>query len=143
MPSNQVLIIDGGYRRSLAADRPVGIVPGAAEYTLRIGDPTLTARLPEVAARGGQLVVCGVSLNGIEAATEFAEIYPDLRISLVTATVFGAKLSVKGQVYLRKSFKRLGIEILDQLAVMRVSQNALHFDGGRPMPFDVAVWAAP
>ena len=129
MSLNQVLIIGG-------ADAFVSLgrrVPGAAQHALNSDDPRLAGRLPEVAALGGQLVVCGGTPTGIEAAAQFAGSYPALRVSLVTRNIFGA--------HLRETFKRLGIEILDQLEIVRVSKNALHFDGGRPMRFDIAVWA--
>jgi NADH dehydrogenase FAD-containing subunit len=121
----------------------IGDIPGAALHTLKVGAPELAIRLPEVAARGGQLVVCGGSLPGIKVAAQFAEDYPGLRVSLVTRRVFGEKLSKEKRASIRESFRRLGIEILDQLEIIQVTENALHFDGGRPMPFDVAVWAVP
>ena len=64
-------------------------VPGVAEYaySLSASGPfsaeSLRDTLPEIAARGGQVVVCGGGATGIETAAQVASVYPQIKVSLV------------------------------------------------------------
>src|SRR5215510_10616985 len=67
-------------------------IPGVAEHALSLGTQEaafkLRARLAEVVAQHGRLIVCGGGPSGIESATEIAEAYPTLKISLITSEAF-------------------------------------------------------
>ncbi len=61
-------------------------VPGADAHAYRLtasgprSAQALAERARELAARSGRMVVVGGGLTGIEAAAEFAETYPNLRV---------------------------------------------------------------
>ncbi len=121
-------------------------VAGVADYTLPVGAEStsmqLRARMPEVAARSGQLVVVGGGLTGIESATEMAESDPTLKVTLVTCDRFGSELSEAGAAHVRQVFARLGIKIIDQTRVKSVTAHTLQTDNGA-MTFDLCLWAGP
>ncbi|MEZ4669698.1 MAG: FAD-dependent oxidoreductase [Anaerolineae bacterium] len=119
-------------------------VPGAAEYALSVSTEATThalrERLPAVAARGGTLVVCGGGLTGIETATEFAEAFPDLHVKLLTQGTLGADLSQRGREYLLRTFERLGIEVVNQARITRLTPQQVEYQGGA-VDYDLALWA--
>ncbi|HKV02734.1 MAG TPA: FAD-dependent oxidoreductase, partial [Ktedonobacteraceae bacterium] len=69
-------------------------VPGVAEYAYSLSASgqfsaeALRERLPEIGARGGQVVVCGAGATGIETAAQVASVYPHIKVSLVTRGSF-------------------------------------------------------
>lgn len=97
--------------------------------------------LPAIAARHGELVICGGGLTGIEAATEFAENNPNLRVKMVTAGKVGAGLSDKGRTYLLKTFKRLGISLQENSPISKIEAGKVVLSDGREVPFDACLWA--
>ena len=120
-------------------------VPGVRDHAVTLGGTAqaqaLHVCLADAAARGGHLVVCGGGLTGIEAASECAQAYPGLSVSLVTRGQFGDQLSERGRLYLRGAFTRLGIAVRDGLTVERVRADRLEVTGTRPVPFDLCLWA--
>src|SRR6266550_6760998 len=65
-------------------------VPGVAEYAYSLSArgpfsaEALRETLPEIGARGGQVVICGGGATGIETAAQVASVYPQIKVSLVT-----------------------------------------------------------
>jgi NADH dehydrogenase FAD-containing subunit len=120
-------------------------VPGVDEYALSVSTEATTIelqqRLPEIASHGGRVVVCGGGLTGIESATEIAETYPNLKVTLITDGDFGEQLSKRGQKYLREWFAKRQIEVIDQAAITRVTPIQVEYEGGA-VPFDVCLWSA-
>lgn len=120
------------------------VVPGGKEYALSLSTEATTLalreRLPQVAARGGRVLIIGGGLTGIESSTEIAEAYPGLKVTLVTRGTFGADLSKRGAAYLRETFAKRGIEIVENTPVTRITAQAAEYDGGS-LPFDVCLWA--
>src|SRR5262249_5377916 len=96
-----------GYALGSPTD-PEG-VPGVADYayTLAPHGPLSAAALreilPAVAARGGQVVVCGGGPTGIETAAEFARTYRCLKVRLVSQGPFGLFLGEHVARYMRRS----------------------------------------
>jgi NADH dehydrogenase len=96
--------------------------------------------LPELAARGGHVLVVGAGLTGLEAATEIAEAYPRLRVELVSSKALEDDLSLRGAAYLRDTFRRQGIALRERTRINRLEANrALTIDGS-VLPFDACVW---
>jgi NADH dehydrogenase FAD-containing subunit len=120
-------------------------VPGVTEYAMSVGTEAtsiqLRDRLPAIAERGGRLVVCGGGFTGFEAATELAETYPNLNVTLVTADTFGEKVSQKGRKYLKEVFERLHINVIDKAAIQQVTANEVRYDGGA-LPYDICLWTS-
>ncbi|MEO8610856.1 MAG: FAD-dependent oxidoreductase [Chloroflexota bacterium] len=121
-----------------------GVVPGGKEYALSLSTEATTLalreKLPNIAARSGRVLVIGGGLTGIESATELAEAYPGLHVTLVTRQAFGSELSKRGAAYLREGFARRGIEIVDNTSITRITAQAAEYEGGA-IPFDVCLWA--
>ena len=96
--------------------------------------------LPALAARNGRLLVCGGGLTGIEAATEFAEAFPALRVTLTTSGQLGAGASPKAQRYLRAAFARLGLQLIEATRVTRIAAGRA-YTSADPIDFDLCLWA--
>ncbi|MEV4568142.1 FAD-dependent oxidoreductase [Nonomuraea sp. NPDC049419] len=112
--------------------------PGVAEhaYTAETaGD--LRARLD---AGGGDLVVVGGGLTGVEMAAELAESYPAWRVALATGGAVGAGLSDKGRRHLARTFGRLGVRTHEWTRVTGVGPDGVRTDQG-VITADVVVWA--
>lgn len=102
---------------------------------------TFRAQLPTMAANRGHLLVVGGGLTGIEAATECAEQYPELQVTLVTKGKLGAALSAAGAAHLRRLFARLQIDLIEGVAVEMFSENVAHCSDGREISFTGCLWA--
>ncbi len=89
---------------------------------------------------GGRVAVIGGGLTGIEGATEFAEAYPTLNITLMTGGIFGDQFSRAGKAYLIAVFNRLGINVIENTPVRRVDDAGIHTDQG-VIHYDVTLWA--
>lgn len=118
-------------------------VPGTDghAYTLdHTSAGALAERLPGVAARGGRLLVVGGGITGVEVATELAETYPGLDITLVTRRSFASQLSPAARVHIRKAFDRFGIHFMENTGVLHLEEHGALTDRGGTIPFDVCVW---
>ena len=118
-------------------------VPGIQEHAFALGSEAnaiaLRDRLTHI-RQGGRLIICGGGLTGIEAATELAETYPALKVTLMTRDGFGAQLSERGRQYVRQVFDRLHIEVVDNATVRRINAGEVVYDGGT-RAFDACLWA--
>jgi NADH:ubiquinone reductase (H+-translocating) len=116
-----------------------------AEHAFPVADldsaRELSKRVPDLAAERGRLVVVGGGLTGIETATELAETHPRLRVRLVTAGQPGGWLSARGRTHLRRTFDRLGIEVLPDVEVTRVDPDGVALADGRKIGAGLTVWA--
>lgn len=121
------------------------LVPGVREhaYTLDHGPAVaLAARLPELAARGGRVLIVGGGNTGVEVSTELAEVYPGLRITLLTRRSFAAQLSAGARTHVRRAFTRLGIRFLEHATVTELREHEAVTAHGESVPYDVCVWVA-
>jgi NADH:ubiquinone reductase (H+-translocating) len=117
-------------------------VPGVREYTFGVTPDevaTLHTKLAS-APNGTQLIVCGSGLTGIESATELAESYPHVHVTLVTRDQFAEQFSRKGQAYIRQMFERMNITVLDNTTIQHVERNAV-IAADQTIPFDFCLWA--
>ena len=119
-------------------------VPGAAEYAMSLGTEAtsiqLRDRLPAIAGRNGHMVIVGGGFTGIEAATELAETYPNLKVTLITRDGFGAKVSVKGRNYLKQVFDDLHIEVIDNANIQQITADEIRYEGGT-LAYDACLWS--
>jgi NADH dehydrogenase len=148
-PAQRRVIVDGQphtYDRLVLAlgsrvDRDA--VPGIAEHAFTLDErsaASLALALPSVARAGGRLLVCGGGLTGIESATELAERYPSLKVTLATAGRFGAGLSPKAARHLKRVFERLQIAVAENVRIAALTAEAALTDGA-PLGFEICVWA--
>lgn len=154
-PAAGEVLMDGerlGYDRliyALGSQVDVARVPGAREhaYTLDAASARrLSMALPVVASRGGHLLVVGGGLTGIEAASELAEAFPSLRVTLLCQGELGAMLSARGQAYIRRALVQKGVVLQENTAVQGIEPGVAYTghsgSGGQtPVRFDLCVWA--
>jgi NADH dehydrogenase len=119
-------------------------VPGVAENAVRLDDPAAirqtAARVRELAGSGGRALVAGGGLTGIETATELAERYPKLRVTLATRGRVGEGYSAAGAEHLRRRLSGLGVTVLEDSEVQSLEAGGAWI-GGSPVGFDLCVWA--
>lgn len=119
--------------------------PGVAEFAHDVSSAPAAARLQKALlaaqAHAGRVLIVGGGLTGIEAATEIAETYPTLHVTLATQGELGSALSQKGARYLRQVFGELNIHFVEQARVTELSADHALCADGRTLPFDVCVWA--
>lgn len=123
------------------------LIPGIQEHAATLGSKDTTLKLqqalPALAQRNGRLLVIGGGLTGIEAATEIAETYPTLQVTLATRERFGKHLSAKGAAHIRRVFDQLSIRLEEETVVTRLEEHTAHTTDGSPIPFDLCLWAGP
>lgn len=118
-------------------------VLGVRENTYSLGSYDAALLLKEQLAKNpkSHLLICGGGLTGIESATEMAETYPNLKITLVTSSNFASDLSQKAQEYLQKVFKKRNILIKDNSKVVQVNAQSVLLKDGSEIGFDFCLWA--
>jgi NADH dehydrogenase FAD-containing subunit len=128
---------------ALGSHTRTDVVPGVAEHAYTLDGPVadrLAARLRELDGRTGTVVACGGGLTGIEAATEIAEAYPQLAVTLVTRGRLAHDVSARAERYIRRSLDTLGVRVREDTAVAAVEPGAVTLGDGGTLPADVAVW---
>ncbi len=147
------LVLDGPDGRRVGYDTLVyalgstidtGAVPGVAEHAYSLSSPDaagrLHARAGEISRRGGSLLVCGGGLTGIEVATELAESYPGLQVTLLSPSAPGQWLSARARRHLERAFDRLGVRVRTGARVEEVRADSVLLSDGI-LPVDACVWA--
>lgn len=128
---------------ALGSRTDVTRVPGAAEHAHTLdgeGAARLRAALGVLPA-GARVVVAGGGLTAIEGASEIAESFPGLSVTLVCAGVVGEQLSGTAQRYIRAALARLGVELVEGCAITAVEPGRVASSSG-PIDCDVCLWAA-
>ena len=120
-------------------------VPGVSEFAYDVSSvqaaTRLQAALIKARAHQGRVLIVGGGLTGIEAATEIAETYPTLQVTLATQGTLGGALSRKGAHYLRQVLEQLDIDFVEQARVTALAEDHALCADGRTLPFDLCVWA--
>ncbi|MEV0163924.1 NAD(P)/FAD-dependent oxidoreductase [Nonomuraea fuscirosea] len=157
-PERQVVAVTGteaggelGYDTlvyALGSHGDVGGVPGAAEHAFDIAALSSALRLRERLNgldrrdEGGNVVVVGDGLTGIETATEIAESRPRLSVTLVARGELGARLSAGARGHLRRACDRLGVTVLEHTTVAAVEATRVRCADGTALASDATVWTA-
>ena len=119
-------------------------VPGVRQHAQTLSQQSvdgLRAALPALAARNGRVLVVGGGLTGIEAATEFAETYPGLRVTLASAARVGDDLSERARAYIAAACARLGVTVLEGARVDRLWAGHAETAQGS-LSFDLCLWTS-
>ncbi|MEU4828612.1 FAD-dependent oxidoreductase [Actinomadura sp. NPDC023710] len=151
--ADRVVTLDNGARLhydtlvyALGSATDTSIVPGTADHAWTLNDPRLahrlSRRLPEIAASGGAVTVCGGGLTGIEAAAEIAEAHPALTVNLVCATEPGSMMGEKARAHLNRVLGRLGVVRMVGVKVTKVLPDAVRLDTGELVPSDLILWTS-
>ncbi len=152
---HEVIVQTGSYTRRIRYDKMVyalgstidrDSVPGVRDYAYALtpAGPHSAAELREVLpalnAAGGRVLVSGGGATGIEAAAEFAESYPNLRVQLVTRGAFGMFMNEAIAAYMRQSLHRLGVTVVDHTTITEVRAGEALTATGGTIPFDLCLW---
>ncbi|GAB3464233.1 NAD(P)/FAD-dependent oxidoreductase [Actinophytocola sediminis] len=120
-------------------------VPGVDEHAFHIAGRSaaqrLRGRLDELGEHGSVLVVGG-NLTAIEAATEIAECWPGLRVTLATTGEVGGWLGQKARRHLLRAFDRFGITVHEHTTIDRVEATGAVAQDGTRFVADATLWAA-
>ena len=123
-------------------------VPGVAQYAYSLSArgplsaAALRETLPEIGARGGQVVVSGGGATGIETAAQVASVYPRIKVSLVTQGLLALSWGKSVADVIRRRLVSLGVEIVDQSTVRAVRQHRVALDQERELECDLCIWTA-
>ncbi len=122
--------------------------PGVEQYayTLSAQGPLsaegLRERLPEIAAQGGRVVVCGGGATGIETAAQVASVYPQIKVSLVARGTLASALGKSVADPIRRRLASLGVELIEQSEVRAVHAQSVVLDQQRELACDLCIWTA-
>jgi NADH dehydrogenase FAD-containing subunit len=114
-------------------------VPGVRAHALAL-DGALIGKLRARLQAGGRVVVVGSGLTGIEAATEAAETFPTLRVTLVSATALDGGYTRRGARHLRRTLEKLRIEIVEECEVREVRSDAVVTSKGE-LACEACIWS--
>jgi NADH dehydrogenase FAD-containing subunit len=121
-------------------------VPGVDQYAYSLSArgpfsaEALRERLPEIGARGGQVVVCGAGATGIETAAQVASIYPRIKVSLVTHGPLAHSWNKSVADVIQRRLVSLGVEVIEQSKVSAVREHSVVLEGGRELACDLCIW---
>ncbi|NGN91251.1 FAD-dependent oxidoreductase [Nocardioides sp. KC13] len=104
----------------------------------------LRGRLDQLSesGRGGDVVVVGDGLTGIETAAEIAESRPELAVTLVARGELGSRLSAGARRHLRQAYERLGVTVVEHAEVESVEAGRVLCADGTVLAADATVWTA-
>ncbi|VBA58071.1 NADH dehydrogenase-like protein [Mycobacterium attenuatum] len=121
----------------------VPAVPGAAEFGYLLADLDGATRLRHTLIdmpAEAPVVVVGGGLTGIEAAGELAE--QGRPVTLVCGGPLGPSLSKRGRRSVAKQLRKLGVEVLEAVAVSEVRWDAVVLSDHTVLPSAATVWTA-
>ena len=134
------------YDYLLCAVGSTGAMPavrGAAEFAYSVADLESAQRLRYALADlrpDAPVAVVGGGLTGIETASELAQ--RGRPVTLVCGGVLGPSLSTRGRRSVGKRLRKLGVNVLESLAVSEVRWNAVVLSDGAVLPSAATVWTA-
>jgi NADH dehydrogenase FAD-containing subunit len=122
---------------ALGSQADLESVPGVREHAFTVATFDEALRLRK--SLSGRVAVAGGGLTGIEAASELAGNHS---VQLVTSGPLGRGLSERGRDYLRRTFTRLGVSVLENASVTSVDATGLTLTDGSRVDADTVVWTA-
>lgn len=128
---------------ALGSHVDVDSVKGVREYAVAVEFGSVSRihdSLQKIAARSGRVTIVGGGLTGIELASEIAESFPDLQVSLVSQTKLAETWSGAARVHALEAMQRLGVRVEEGPHIRAVHEGRLETDRG-DLPFDSCIWA--
>jgi NADH dehydrogenase FAD-containing subunit len=122
----KTVVLDDG--RALAWDHLVLAL--GSRFETRPGTVSLDGRLTERLAGAKSVLVVGGGLTGIEAASEIAEAWPGLAVTLATRGHVGAGFTEAARAHVERVFARMKIDLLENTDYASVTRKS-----------DVTIWA--
>ena len=118
-------------------------VRGAAEFAYSVADLESAQRLRYALADlppDAPAAVVGGGLTGIETAAELAQ--QGRSVTLICGGGLGPSLSGRGRRSVGKQLRRLGVDVLESVAVSEVRWDAVVLSDGAVLPSAATVWTA-
>jgi NADH dehydrogenase FAD-containing subunit len=118
-------------------------VKGVCEHAMAVEFGTVSnihRALQKAASHRGRVSIVGGGLTGIELASEIAESFPTLQVSLVTQTRVAESWSEAARIHALASLRRFGVRVEEGPHIKAVHAKHLETDRGA-MPFDLCLWA--
>ena len=119
-------------------------VPGAIEFAHSVADLESAQRLryalADLPSEIAPITVVGAGLTGIETASELAE--QGRPVTLVCGGILGPTLSKRGRRSVAGQLRKLGVNVLESVAVKEVRRDAVVLTDGAVLPSAVTVWTA-
>lgn len=119
------------------------MVPGYADYAHSVADLESAQRLHYALTDlplPAPVTVVGGGLTGIETASELAE--GGRSVTLVCGPVLGPSLSRRGRRSVAKRLGRLGVNVLESVAVAEVRWDEVVLTDGVVLPSAATIWTA-
>ena len=116
-------------------------VRGAAEFAYSVADLESAQRLRYALADlppDAPAAVVGGGLTGIETAAELAQ--QGRSVTLICGGGLGPSLSGRGRRSVGKQLRRLGVDVLESVAVSEVRWDAVVLSDGAVLPSAATVW---
>ena len=118
-------------------------VRGAAEFAYSVADLESAQRLRYALVDlppDAPVAVVGGGLTGIEAASELTQ--HGRPVTLICGGGLGPSLSTRGRRSVGKRLRRLGVHVLESIAVSEVRWDAVVLSDGAVLPSAATVWTA-
>ncbi|MBI1259520.1 MAG: hypothetical protein GC204_18790 [Chloroflexi bacterium] len=118
-------------------------VPGIREHALTLGSIEATRQMQAhlQANPNARVIICGGGLTGIELASELAESYPNLSLTLLSRDPLGPNLSKRGHAYVLDAFKRRNITVREGVTIARIESKGVLLENDQLLQADVILWA--
>jgi NADH dehydrogenase FAD-containing subunit len=130
------LVLAVGSRAALAS------VPGATEHAVSVATLEAAQGMRQALERApdAPITVVGGGPTGLETAAELAE--TGRRVTLVCGPVLGPYFAARARRSTAKRLARLGVTVVEGVAVTRVRAGAVELSDGRTLRSGVTVWTA-
>ena len=128
---------------ALGSHVDVDSVRGVCEHAMAVefgSVERIHQALRRAAAHAGRVTIVGGGLTGIELASEIAESFTELHVTLVSQTPLAETWSEAARIHALGSLRRFGVRVEEGPHIMAVHERHLETDRG-DLPFDVCIWA--
>ena len=128
---------------ALGSHVDVDSVKGVREHAMAVEFGTVSnihRALLKVVTHRGRVTIVGGGLTGIELASEIAESFPGLQVSLVSQARLAESWSEAARRHALASLRRLGVRVEEGPHIKAVHAKHLETDRGA-LPFDLCLWA--
>lgn len=132
---------------ALGSCSDITIVPGVWEYADFLDSEKAAGRIFSKLKHHEQsrVLIVGGGLTGIEIATELAESFSKLQITLATSTSWSENKVPDGMVedtvkYLTQAFEARNIKVHSGTRINRLDEGKAYLESGSTLDFDVCIW---